>query len=341
MNLQVLETEIGDVRSDIQSLRLEVAAIEVERAQLALKVLALQDELQQPSPQHRPHEKDADPVPPIIQHSHFDPSISRFFQAPQDEPVPQTTALPRFLPQAEALVEIKENILYENTYRIGGVTAFPLNQRLFAANDEVLGLRFDMFSHAKCQFLQPHYAILKKSTVTDKTGHQLRQWTLYRHTLPVYVPLEDYTKELNSEDGVTTFALHIRNFLVKIQHKHDVVEELTKLDLQTFEKGSMVAGPSGNSCRIIQKVDKDLQCQRLVLYILHKVGEKRKFHQVELNCNLDSIETANISTIDLKHNAVIAMCEGLLRGCKFSDLSTTFSKVIEILLSNKVIDPLT
>ena len=120
-------------------------------------------------------------IPEIIKHNYFDPSIQKYFQqstSPSNQlSLPENTTTKIASSQLKPIndLELKENVLYENIFRMFGITAFPINQYLFKNNDDpneqILGLRFDLYSNFTKCFQQPHYCILRKLPFEKTTAY--------------------------------------------------------------------------------------------------------------------------------------------------------------------------
>ncbi|KAK6458197.1 minichromosome maintenance protein [Scheffersomyces xylosifermentans] len=356
MNAAQLDSEIADIRSDILSLQSELKNLEAEKTLLASELQLLQSEAitieeEDESAIENRHGKSKtvdnynSEIPEIIRHEHFDASISRFFQPGTESESTSSDANRKrlkvdrvtndILAKAERLVDLKENILYENIFRLAGVTAFPINKYLLNPEDEIFGIRFDMFAHTKRVFLSPHYAILRKVAFVDKEQATVKKWTLYRHTLPVYLPIEELKKQLensNEQQAITEFALSVRDYLTKIQYKSDKLESLLSLTLESLGvKGSKPK-------RIITNIDKDLKCERVKFTVLNRNSLTKKPHQIELLCNDNTIEVAKIDLVDVngkKNHALI--CESILKDSAIEDLLKNFRKVFHHMIQNQLL----
>lgn len=174
----------------------------------------------------------------ILQHQYFDKLILPFFDelatglasglapglAPAEEQAPAPADVP---PGAHELAALLENI-----HRLGGVTAFPLNDRLLAA-DELVGLRFEVY--AARRFHTPHYVILRREHA--KGG--ARAWRVFKHTLPAFL-----AAELEPPDDYRALASRVRAALWRLQHRHDKLDQLALLGFA---------------------VERDLQCRRVTI----------------------------------------------------------------------------
>lgn len=314
-----VDLDIADIRKDIDVLERELETLEAQRAELTKELHELDEETADFDDEPRSRHLDEDDVP-LVQHSHFDDSIARFFSEQQpEEPKHRSELSYSILSRTDHAVQIKENVLLENIFRFHGITAFPINKHLFSDDDELLGLRFDVFSHHHNKFLTPHYIILRKVHPSDKTEAADLQWLVYRHTVPVYVPISNYTHHLATEN-ILEFAKSIRNHLVHIQYKHDKLDKLTLITHQH------IGGTSTDA--VISRLDKDLQANQVAIYIPHHDTT----HIVHLSCSDDTIDSCSI-TLASDHLNDIVHTESLLRGTTFANLIKQFKPVLRKLVA--------
>ncbi|EGV63104.1 minichromosome maintenance protein [Yamadazyma tenuis] len=189
-----LTQEINGIENDIDSLKKEIEGLEAElqREKEESKQLNKLVETERVSLQRlknlekrkkRPQDQYDENVPPIVQHTYFDESVSDYFNVGKDfEPriVKRIDINDLTLESAQSarkIIALKENILYENLYRLGGLTAFPLN------DNSCLGLRFDRFDSFNKRFLSPNYVILRRETIDSKTKGSVEKWKVFKHTL--------------------------------------------------------------------------------------------------------------------------------------------------------------
>lgn len=326
MDLDRLEVEIRHVEGDISSIGIEVDALEQERQLLLKQVQLLERDFPESiDVQEKIYDSN---IPPIMKHNHFDNSIREFFNVEPKSNKRDFGSLDRV-----DTVGLKENILYENIFRIGGVTAFPLNRYLFDDDDCVLGLRFDTFSSSQGKFLTPHYVILRQVGLVSKNQESRLVWSVYRHTLPVFVPIDQYLPDLQNEDqevGLSKFAHNIRIFIAKTQYKRDKFDLLKNLTLENFGYHENIP--------IILNIEQDLQCQRVRVSI---ASTEKSPHVLELVCSLDDIVDVKLTMAgpiddsDDTSSDDTLLCENILKNADFKNLSKNFRTLIGILVKNK------
>lgn len=193
-----IEKEIDEIKADIALIEKDLTSNQLQKQQLQEEIEALVLE-QQKQAQNKtkespvpsgPDDMDIE-IPEIIKHNYFDPSIQKYFQqstSPSNQlSLPENTTTKIASSQLKPIndLELKENVLYENIFRMFGITAFPINQYLFKNNDDpneqILGLRFDLYSNFTKCFQQPHYCILRKLPF-EKNDSIFYNWIVYKHT---------------------------------------------------------------------------------------------------------------------------------------------------------------
>lgn len=275
-------------------------------------------------------------IPQILQHNHIVGPLNLYFSSnneddlSDDEIQVKKRKLDLITSRKKDDLEVKENILYENIYRLGGISAFPINEYLFKGEEELLGLRFDIMSHLQNKYLTPHYVILRKIATLDKTENISYNWTVYRHTLPAYVPLIDISKKLTEDDsGILAFTKEIRQFLLKIQYKHDKFDSITKLKYNNFGINSDKG--------LIRKINRDLMCQKLTIYVTNRLTGKG-YHTIDVICTDSNIQTVAIKAeTSFGSKEDIIYCENMLRNCSMNNLVKTFRKVFNYLIQKSII----
>lgn len=278
-----LETELDALAAEIQRLDAEIMPLQVAHDDLYKKVAQFEADnkhkhLTKPLAPRRvsPHPDE----PPLIYYEYFDDSIRHYFS--QDAPPePLAPSVQNVLHQVDTRLSGAQNALLELVWRLGGVSAFPINNRLYDdSTDALLGLRFDILSHRTLRYLQPHYIILRRRA--DKSDNSF--WLVFRYTTPVYVPLAKYALFL-AEDRLWHFVDLVRAYLVKTQYKHDKFDALAAITYaDVFGLGLQ---------RLISAMEKDLECRRIVLRIdsnsINDNGRKQ-LHVIELVCGVAAIE---------------------------------------------------
>lgn len=223
--MSLLAAQVAETRDDIASLEAELANLGKDRDMLQRQVELLETG----------GGGGGGGAAEILQHQYFDKLILPFFElgAPAEDgaglaPGGELAVAPGALALALALAQA----LLENIHRLGGVTAFPLNDRLLAG-DELVGLRFEVY--AARRFHTPHYVILRREHA--KSG--ARAWRVFKHTLPAFL-----AAELGPADDYRALASRVRAALWRLQHRRDKLDQLALLGLA---------------------VERDLQCRRVTI----------------------------------------------------------------------------
>ncbi|KAI5952194.1 MCM21 [Candida margitis] len=197
-----IETELEQLSNNESLLRQEVTKLE-----------QLEAEQTQP-PVDGPHDEVL-----MIKHTYFDPSISHFFETTEETSSTSSSSQLQLINQRiMESTDVKENIMYENILRMSGITAFPINNKHLFPNDEILGVRFDIFSYKSKSYKQPHYVILLKRKDKSDTPY----WSVYKTTLPMYAPLNEYQQELQQTSDLDKFVTRIHMYIAKDNEKRGV-----------------------------------------------------------------------------------------------------------------------
>ena len=352
-----IEREIDEIKADIALIEKDLTSSQLQKQQLQEEIEALvleQQKQMQDKTKESPIPDAADEmdieIHEIIKHNYFDPSIQKYFQHPTP---PQSNQLPSHENALPTIVssqlkpinylELKENVLYENIFRMFGVTAFPINQYLFKnnndPNEQILGLRFDLYSNFTKCFQQPHYCILRKLSF-EKNETIFYNWIVYKHTLPSYIPIDEYSKILNesnndnNSNNLFKFAESIQLTLTKTQYKLDKFNQLLRFNKNQFGLDKDEA--------IFINLDCDLLGQRILLNLSHNSKTQIKKTQMmglELICSNDLIEVIHFTNFPNTINSnQLLICQAILQNSKINDLIKNFRKVIQILVKYKVIE---
>ena len=118
-----------------------------------------------------------------------------------DRPVPITT--------------LGEQLLVENGYRFFGITIFPavdpndlqIDAQRGAINieNDILGVRLDLFDETALTFDDPFYIMLKRCTTKFNRQHTNPDtWKLFRHSIPNYIDIHEILNQIHSGNDVTT-----------------------------------------------------------------------------------------------------------------------------------------
>ncbi|CUS20931.1 LAQU0S02e01640g1_1 [Lachancea quebecensis] len=138
--------------------------------------------------------------------------------------------------QFRAHEELVHKVQIENIYRMLGISAFPVvdPSDLEGTEDDginikrkMLGLRLEVFSELDCSFESPYYILFKQN---PKNGY----WSIFRHTVPSYVGLEQMFEQMKSngllanQSEIYTFAKKVYKSLLKISVKTQTFRSMEK-----------------------------------------------------------------------------------------------------------------
>lgn len=311
-----IESQLGPLQTTHDALFRKVAQFELENKHKNLAKPQL-PKLPQP-PSEDPH---------LIHFSYFDDSIQHFFAPAGSGPVVNVDARDeKVLHHIDIKTRNAESALQELLWRLGGVSAFPINNRLYDdSSDALLGLRFDVLSHTLLLFLLPHYIILRRRE--DKSASNLK-WLVFRYTTPPYVPLAAFS-HLLLENNLHDFVHCVRECLVYTQYKHDkfqLVAEMTYHDI--FGDNSSV--------KFISSVEKDLECNRVLLQLVNHSSESKQLHSIELQCGESEIRKVNCQLVggSTEDNLYV---ESLLSTSEFSNFSSSLKSLATYLRNHALL----
>ncbi|CAH2353612.1 hypothetical protein CLIB1423_11S03686 [[Candida] railenensis] len=278
-----IKSQLEDTRNDIKSLEEEIDNLSVDKKLLLDQIKKLEQG------------GDINNDEPLLQHKYFDEIVQDFFHDTKtnNDETNHSKKKPKIS------FNSLNSALVENIYRFGGITAFPINKYLFAEDNLVLGLRFDIYSINK--FEVPHYIILRKEQnvkgTTQGDGMNAGTWHIFKHTLPVFIPIRQYEQEHLLQNKLIQFVKSVRIDLIKLQYRHN------KFDLVSKGLGF--------------RLEKDLQCQRV----------KLKYNDTELSlfCSQDYIEEVDVASNSGKRKII----ESIVRNSQIKDLLKTFRRVKE------------
>lgn len=315
--IRSLQAEIEPLQSEYQSLLRQVAHYEAQN-----KIISVHSK---PAVSKEIPLDDHEDAPPVIHDEIFDESIRKYFKEQPHESVPPVVAKPTqaILADIEQRTIGRGMLLVENVRRFGGVTAFPLNDHLYDSEDcTLLGLRFDLLSHACRKYREPYYIILRKKRCLDDTENAQLPWLIFRYTTPAYVSLDELSSVLaqdDNEDSLVYFAEAVRRRLVLVQHKHESFERLAEITYDcVFDNGDK---------RVIASVEKDPEgdCS-LVLVDL-------KNHKIELICNETNV--IDVKCASLKNHETKIRNTIVLRD--LNEILLSFKEVYLYLYSSNII----
>ncbi|QPG73018.1 hypothetical protein FOA43_000322 [Brettanomyces nanus] len=194
-----------------------------------------------------------------------------------------------------------DKVQLESCYRLGGITAFPVNDPSADDEDRFLGIRFDTYDVYSGKYTTPHYIILKKRVKTN-------DWYVFKTTVPNFIPVNALsTQFLNTE--MFKFVSEIRRHLILLQVKKSVFGVLS-LKLQT---------PS--------RLDSDLSFTKV------NINVQNKF-EIVLICGEKSISSVIVigdkdQSGGLLTKVTRRKLELAFRGCKYSGFEKQFFEILK------------
>lgn len=286
----VLLSQISDTKTDIKSLELEINNLKTDKSLLLAQIQKL--ERGEPLPEE-------DDSVPILQHKYFNEIIQEFFpqlkQVETDNGEAEDSGPVKRLKVDLSMLNMA---LLENIYRFGGVTAFPLNQYLLEEDGVVIGLRFDIYTANR--FSTPHYVIVRKEQPLKAGTEGSPVWRIFKHTIPVFVPIRQYESEFLSLNDLVGFVKHVRLYFVRLQYKHEKFDQLKGFGY---------------------RIEKDLQCRRVVL-------EKPKELIIEVMNTEDSIEDCRV-ILNMYDKSYERLIISSLQNCEIKSLVKVFRSIAQ------------
>lgn len=319
--ISMIEVELTALADEISSLENEVATLQQSHDSVFRTVAQFEADNKHKNltklPLPKPQLLSEDP--PLIHFSYFDDLINQYFQN-TDKTEEVSPAQENVLGEIGQKYQGANLALRELVWRLGGVLAFPINNRLYdELSDALMGIRFDVLSHVSRKFVLPHYIILRRRE--DKLA--LTKWLVFRYTTPQYVPLDRFSHHLEKDD-LCAFAENVREILVKTQYKHDKLEKVGKIkELEVFDASGDASGDG-----LLVGVEKDLECRRVLLSL--------KEVTVELECGLSEIENVHCK-IERATNEQLLFAEMQLKGCNFNNLQSQLLSLAKYLRSHNLI----
>lgn len=335
-----MENELLELENDIRSLQADIAPLQTEYHSLLRQVA------QNEAPSHAPNiptknlfvEKDLvpvdeqDEVPPVYHYNFFDESILKYFEKKDVKDSSHSRSIKSKICSQQILAEIeqwtanKNHLLVENIMRFGGVTAFPINDRLYDAEDcFLLGLRYDVMDHVTRLYVKPFYIILRrKRYLHDPEAEDTAPWQVFRYTTPLYVALDRYSALLNNKDreeGLRSFANSVHHRLVFVQRKKGLFSRVSQMTYSSLFK------EASNNPIVIIEPDESYS---------HVLLSFSKDTHIELVCNDENIR-------DIKSSSSLQEYDSHIRGiATISDISQLVSameRVFTFLRSKGLIRP--
>lgn len=200
-----------------------------------------------------------------VQHKKFDQSIANLLgdTSPSTSPTKRRSKMQNYK-------SLESQVSMENTYRLFGITFFPLvdpsdiNFELNDINRKMLGIRLEVFNERLRQFEKPHYILLKQNLKTDS-------WSLFKHTIPVFIDLELIFQRIDggiitTYDQVYLFAKQVYIQLLRLSQRTQFLEELQDSELvSNLEIDLQIAAVSFNiqqikTVRLFLQDDQVISC---------------------------------------------------------------------------------
>lgn len=300
-------SELEELREEIKALEASNTLLRSQHDSLFKQIAQFEHDhkhkqLSKPS-QFKTTKTDDDDVP-MIPESYFDELIKKYFSHPVEDEPPQPPSLSSSALHIQNHTNNSDLALIESIYRLAGVTAFPINDKLYDTSaDALLGLRFDVLCHTTNQFLKPHYIILRRVQTKSERYH----WLVFRYTTPAHIGLDKLSQLLvhqNEEKGLRLFAFAVRDSLVAVQYRKDKFTQLAAMDLV---------------------VDCDLECRRVVVDISN--------HSVTLICG----QKVELVTCTLPLEEAKTYIEASLVGTPMDFLLKRFRELLDQLRSRSLL----
>lgn len=316
LELKTIEQDINSLKQELKSINDEIRRTQEENTILQKTVDRERHYIKKlHSKSKRPLEDDG---PPIVQHSYFHDSISKYFKIGQDfEPqLINTVDIDHLslgaVQSARKIIALKENVLYENLYRMGGLTAFPLNDKT------CLGLRFDRVDGRTGSFMPPNYVILRKEPVIVKDV-ETTKWKVYKHTISQPLVNNCSGEEGLDDNQIEPFAQRIYVALTR----QAFIEHL----LHTFHKQLELAG---NSRNLIAKLTADAS----MMHITMELAGVTKF---KVNIIIDE---DHVKSVDVEGNEMIdkiKLYSIRLKGVRLINLEQALTEWLQQLINDEMI----
>lgn len=324
--LEILENEIRSLQEQIGPLQAELGSLLRQAAQIDSEsrtgiAYNAQNKILQPQKDVLPQDEHEE-APPVYHYNYFDESIQKYFK--ELTITHENADYPELSHQILAHVEARSNTgllqLAENIFRFGGITAFPINERLYDSEDcSLLGVRFDVMDYTKKQYIAPFYIILRQKKLFG-SGNSADKfpWTVFRYTTPAYVPLDQISKLLDCDDpdaGLSSFVEMVRLKLVDVQTRREYFESLKTI---TFAD---LFGDTLN--KPIAEFEMDAACIRVTI----KLNNSCK---IELFC--EKGEVVGIMALSLESEDEGALKDQIIK-TKLSQLKSTIENTFRYLRS--------
>ena len=115
----------------------------------------------------------------------------------------------------QSINTLGEQLLVENSYRFFGITIFPavdpndlqIDAQTGTINveNDILGVRLDLFDETTLTFDYPFYIMLKRSTTESNSQHtNPNTWKLFRHSIPNYIDIKETFNRIHGGSDMTS-----------------------------------------------------------------------------------------------------------------------------------------
>lgn len=179
-----------------------------------------------------------------LKHDMFDTSIADIIDT--SNPIRESKASQMY--KLGKLDTLKEQILLENSYRILGITFFPvldpndlqfdIDAKELVPKREMLGIRIDIFNEFIKKFESPSYILLKRQLKS-------KIWNIFKHTIPNYIPIlkifNDITLNGNCDgyEDIYLFSKEIYLMLYKESLRGQLLTQWEHMGLITGLKNNL------------------------------------------------------------------------------------------------------
>lgn len=196
-----------------------------------------------------------------VQHKMFDQSIADLINTRNITPGKRRGKL-------QNSKNLESQVSIENSYRLFGITFFPLvdpsdiNLQRNDVNRKMLGIRLEVFDERLGQFEKPHYILLKQVVKSES-------WSLFKHTIPVFIDLETIFRRIDNGiittyDQVYLFAKQVYIQLLRISQRIQLLEELQDLRLVSNLDIDLQIAAVGFNIQGIKKVQLFLENDQVI-----------------------------------------------------------------------------
>lgn len=216
----------------------------------------------------------------IMRHQMFDSEVSDVLDSTMNISPSKVRESLQLEPDGnKELDELMSKIIIENTFRLFGISFFPVvdpmdlklseETRSTEIVREMLGIRLEVYDVRNAEFRDPHYVLLKRNLKN-------KAWAIYRHTIPNYIDVYGIFDDLNEQlivtyEDVYVFAKALYSELLILFEKCQIFESLERN-------------------KVISNLDIDMKSTIITF--------KLEFYTVRLYLKDDNISNVNITSDD-------------------------------------------